>query len=267
MDTSLVTLTTDFGTRDGYAGAVRGVIHALCPAARVVDIAHDLPPHDILHGAFVIASACPWYPEGTVHLGVVDPGVGGPRRALALRTRRHFYIGPDNGLFTLVFARQEVVGLRFFDADSLGLPEPHPTFHARDLFAPAAAFLAGGKPFDALGWPASNPEQLNLRGPASRGEGRLALAVLNVDRFGNVVLPLGPEDLAGLGQDPLRPGLGLAGQAEPLPLRRAYVEGRPGEFFLLWGSAGFLELAQVERSAAEALGLRSGSVLELVRFN
>lgn len=267
MSQPLITLTTDFGARDGYAGAVRGVLHALCPEARLADIAHDLPPHDILHGSFVVASACPWYPEGTVHLAVVDPGVGGGRRALAVRTRRHYYVGPDNGIFSLIFSREEIVGLRFFDTDSLGLPEPHPTFHARDLFAPAAAYLACGKTFEKLGWPASDPFRLPLRGPASRVEGRWEVAVLHVDRFGNIVLPLSAEDLSRLGQDPARPRLGLGSGSKPLPLRRTYVEGEPGELFFLWGSAGFLELAQVEQSAAEALGVKAGSLLELVRYN
>jgi hypothetical protein len=255
----LITLTTDFGTRDPYLGALRGALLSACPGAQLVDIGHDLPPYDRLAGAYLLGAAAPWFPPGTVHLAVVDPGVGGPRRALAISAGGSYFVGPDNGLFTAIYDRLEVVELRAIDAPRLGLGEVHPTFHGRDLFAPAAGRLARGMPLAELGPALSDPVRLPV--PAPRREGaRLSAGVLHVDRFGNVATNLTRDALArsGTGVD----ALGWAGGPRPLPVHRTFSDAPPGELFLLWGSSGYLELALDQGSAAAHLGLTAGESIE-----
>ncbi len=260
MSAPLVTLLTDFGTADGYVAAMRGVLIRLCPQARHVTISHEIPPQDVRRGAFVLASAAPWFPPDTVHLAVVDPGVGTDRRAIVVEAGRHLHVGPDNGLFTLVLDR--VPDARVFEIArrDLGPREIHPTFHGRDLFAPVAAHLAGGLPPDELGPPIDDPVRLSIEPPLV-AEDRLELTVLDVDRFGNVTtnLPRGGLVAPRAG---LAPRIGVPDQP-PRPLARTYAESAPGGTVVLWGSSGWLEIARNRDSAAAALGLAPGDRVRL----
>jgi len=255
----LITLTTDFGTRDPYVGALRGALLTACPGAQLVDIGHDLPPYDRLAGAYLLAAAAPWFPRGTVHLAVVDPGVGGPRRALAFSAGGSLFVGPDNGLFTAIYDRLEVAELRAIDAPRLGLAEAHPTFHGRDLFAPVAGRLARGAPLAEIGPEVSDPVRLPLTAPRRDGT-RLHAGVLAVDRFGNVACNLTREALARCGV--LESMLGLPGAMRALGVHRTFSDAPAGDVFLLWGSSGYLELALDQGSAAARLGLTAGEAIE-----
>lgn len=257
----LITLTTDFGTRDPYVGALRGALLSACPGAQLVDIGHELPPYDRLAGAYLLGATAPGFPAGTVHLAVVDPGVGGPRRALAFAAGGSLFVGPDNGLFTAIYDRLELGEMRAIDPLRLGLPEPCPTFHGRDLFAPVAGRLARGLPLTEVGPAVNDPVRLPLTAPRREGA-RLRAAVLHVDRFGNAATNLTREALADCGVEAA--GLAWPGAARPLAVRRTFSEAATDEVFLLWGSSGYLELALDQGSAAARLGLTAGEAVEFV---
>jgi S-adenosylmethionine hydrolase len=244
--------------------AVRGVLISLCPEARLVDISHDLPPHDVLAGAHVLSAAYSWFPPGAIHLAVVDPGVGGPRRGVVAAGGGHVFVGPDNGLFTLLADRGLIEEVREIDAARLGLRDASSTFHGRDLFAPVAARLARGMPVGEVGPPLPRL----VRGPvvAPRREGaRLQVQVLHVDRFGNLTLNLTPSDLHQALKNTGAARIELPDDAwRPTPFVRTYSEGPEGRPFFLWGSSGRLEIAADRRSAADLLGARAGAVLTLL---
>ena len=260
MPCPLVTLLTDFGTADGYVAAMRGVLYRLCPHARHVTISHEIPPQGVWRGAFVLASAAPWFPPGTVHLAVVDPGVGTDRRAIVVEAGRQVLVGPDNGLFTLVLDRAPDARVFEITRRDLGPREIHPTFHGRDLFAPAAAHLAGGLPSDELGPPVDDPVWLAIEPPVVADD-RLELTVLDVDRCGNVATNL-PRGALVPPRPGLVPRLGVPGQP-PRRLARTYAESAPGATIVLWGSSGWLEIARNRDSAATALGLSPGDRVQL----
>ena len=240
----LVTLTTDFGTRDGYAGAMKGVIHAHCPGVQVVDLTHDVPPGDVAAGAFALAQAAPWFPPGTVHVAVVDPGVGSSRRALVVAGHGALFVGPDNGL--LPPAAPGIA--RAIDR----IPPDWPigrTFHGRDLFARVAARLAAGAPVAELASEIVAPVRLGEARVERSGDG-LSGVVIHVDRFGNLVTNL-PADAAGeievAGVRAVREG--------------SYADVAPGELVAYVGSAGLVEVGVRDGSAAERLGIGRGAVV------
>ncbi len=193
MNDPIITLLTDFGLEDGYAAAMKGVILGIRPDARIVDISHLVPPRDVRAGAFVLASTCGFFPAGTVHVAVVDPGVGTARAAVAIRTPRYFFVGPDNGLFSLALQRETTWESRTLENPAYRLPEVSSTFHGRDIFAPAAAHLAQGAPFEEFGPPCtlSVPDWTAVvrSGESCTGE------IIHVDHFGNAVTNLTRECL------------------------------------------------------------------------
>jgi hypothetical protein len=237
----VITLTTDFGNADGYVGAMKGVIARLAPDAVVVDIAHDVPRHDIAHAAWVLATSAPEFPAGTIHVAVVDPGVGGARTPVVIEAGGHFYVGPDNGLFAYVADRPESV--HALTSTAFRMPAPSDTFHGRDVFAPAAAALARGLPAKAAG-----PETC-LGGTlpwTSRG------VVVHVDVYGNLI-----SNLPG----PARPV--RVGGREVKPMR-TYEDLERGALGCYTGSAGTVEIAVREGSAAAVLGVGRGTRVEFV---
>jgi S-adenosylmethionine hydrolase len=250
----VVTLLTDFGTRDGYVGAVKGVLLARRPGVTLVDLTHDIPPGDVAAGAFVLGQAAPWFPPGTVHLAVVDPGVGSERRAVACALGAQLYVAPDNGLLTRVLESVDAVRAHEISRAALRLPAPSDVFHGRDLFAPAAAYLASGAPLAGVGPALEVASLVRTAWPRpslapGAGEGQ----VVYVDRFGNLVtnLPVAPEAAGGIAR--------LAGQE--IPVRRTYSDVEPGSLVALRGSSGLLEIACNRGSAAEVLGARTGDVV------
>lgn len=194
---AIVTLTTDFGMQDAFVGAMKGALLARCPGVQIVDITHGVPPQAIRIGALRLASAAPYFPVGTIHLAVVDPGVGGPRRAVAMESRSQLFLGPDNGVLSLA-APLSSVGWRAVEVTNPAhrLARVSDTFHGRDLFAPAAAHLARGGALEDLGEPTDWIVELALPQPARDGD-VIRGVVLDVDRFGNLVTNICAQDLAG----------------------------------------------------------------------
>mgnify|MGYP006290638963 CR=1 FL=1 len=245
---TIVTLTTDFGTRDGYVGEMKGVIATRAPGARLVDVTHAVPAGDVRAGAWPLGRIWSRFPEGTVHLAVVDPGVGGDRRAVAARANGRWMVGPDNGLATLAAPPGGVDAARRLDPDRVGLAPLSDTFHGRDLFAPAAARLAAGAEPAELG-PAVEPGDLVDQDlPAPRSEdGWVVGHVRHVDRFGNLITDL-PSD--ALPEDPVVE----IGDHRVRGLSRAFAAVAPGEPALIRGSGGTLEVCVRDGRASEVLG-------------
>lgn len=246
----IVTLTTDFGLRDPFVGIMKGVILSICPSADLVDLTHEIAPQDVLGACLTLEAALPFFPEGTVHLVVVDPGVGSARRPLALRAGGHCLVGPDNGVLTpaLRGARWTAVTLA---AREYRLADVSRTFHGRDVFAPAAAYLAAGVPLERLGPAVTDPVLLPI--PESRLEGGVLVGeVLDVDRFGNLLTSIDAARLAEVpGAGP--PVVEVAGQ--PVGgLVDAYAEGPADRPAAIVGSTGRLEIFVRSGSACLALG-------------
>jgi S-adenosylmethionine hydrolase len=251
----IITLTTDFGERDPYVGMMKGVILSINPRALIVDITHGISPGSILEGSTIIKEAYRYFPSGTVHVGVVDPGVGGERRPIAAASKGHFFVGPDNGLFWPVIAADPL-------ADVIHLTEKHYwmdtvsfTFHGRDIFAPVAAHLLGGTDLFLMGEKMDNPVALDY--PLVRREqDRLVGEVIRVDHFGNLITNITKEDLAGFlsseGLSVAIGGLTLTG------IHTTYTDVSEGEPLALIGSSNVLEIAVNRGSARANLGDECG---------
>jgi hypothetical protein len=245
----VISLTTDFGLVDGYVAAMKGVMLTICPQATLVDVCHEIRPQAILEAAYVLSTAAPYFPPGTVHLVVVDPGVGTARRAVAVETGRAIYVAPDNGVLGLALAGDEPRSAVELAEARYRLPAVSATFHGRDLFAPAAAHLAGGRSLAEMG-PALPVTDLVALPPSEQPE------VLHVDRFGNLVTSY--RVAAGEGRLAVTVGgVRLTGPA------RTYAEVEPGEILTYVGSSGYLEIAVRGGSAARLLGVGAGAPVEV----
>jgi|UniRef100_A0A7V6A2J9 S-adenosylmethionine hydrolase len=256
----LITLLTDFGSRDVYVAAMKGVILGINPRAGLVDLTHEVPPQDIVTGAFLLAEAAWFFPPGTIHLAVVDPGVGTSRRALGAYARGHYWVGPDNGLFYLVFREAEAMTLVSLENSAYFRHPVSATFHGRDLFAPVAAHLSLGVPLTAFGPLIHDPVPLPWPAPRFALE-RVEGEIIYVDGFGNLVSNLkGGELLAWLDKAPFTLTLG---SLKLSCLSQTYGDRRPGEFLALVGSHGYLEVALAKGNAARRLGVGKGSLLEI----
>ena len=244
----IITLTTDFGGDDYYVGAMKGVILGIAPEAQFVDISHQIPPQDVLAAAFVLRHAACEFPPGTVHLAVVDPGVGTQRRPLALQSSGHLWVGPDNGLFSFVLDRADSRVHEIARPD-LGRPNPSSTFHGRDLFAPLAAHLCRGLDLAAVGPPVAEPVRLAESAPYKSAD-RITGHIVHIDGFGNLVSNIAAADIAPW--TALRIRLGDHVLTE---LCRTYEDAEPGAPLALIGSAGLLEVAVNCGHAARQLGV------------
>lgn len=251
----IVTLTTDFGDGDYYVGAMKGVILGIAPEAQLVDISHQIPPQDVLAAAFVLRHAAREFPPGTVHLAVVDPGVGTRRRPLALQSGGHLWVGPDNGLFSFVLDRADGRVHEIARAD-LGRPNPSSTFHGRDLFAPLAAHLCRGLDLADVGPPVADPVRLAESAPCKSTD-RIAGHIVHIDGFGSLVSNIAAADIAPWGSA-LRFRLGDCVITE---LCRTYEDVESGAPLALIGSAGLLEIAVNRGHAARQLGVQRRATL------
>lgn len=253
----IVTLTTDFGRSDSYVAAMKGRILSLLGDVHLVDVTHEVPLGNVMRGALVVRDIAPYYPQGTVHLVVVDPGVGTERRPLIVRTGWLFGVGPDNGVLSLLWEGERRPSFFEIDEQAVAQGPVSSTFHGRDLFAPAAALLAQGVQPEQIGRPLADAVELEL--PRPRREGQSVVGeVLYHDRFGNLVTNIRRDHLPGDPQDLL---VELAGQTI-LGLVRTYVQGGAGPVALL-GSTGLLEVAVRDGSAYQELRADFGTPVRL----
>ena len=258
-DPPIVTLLTDFGERDGFVGIVKGVLLGICPTARIVDLSHYVSAQDVTGGALVLASAVAHFPPGTVHLAVVDPGVGTARRPILIETDRFVLVGPDNGLLSLAAERAPVRTVFHLDRSQHFLRSQSQTFHARDVFAPVAGHCASGVPVTDLGSKVENFERLDLPQPRRVDDG-IEGQVIHVDRFGNLICNITPEGVDGfLGRSV---SISISGVQIPeiSPHYSAVREGKP---VALWNSWGYLEIAIRNGSATRHLRARNGDRVQV----
>jgi S-adenosylmethionine hydrolase len=263
--TPIITLTTDFGLNDHFIGAVKGVILEITPEAQIIDISHAVQPFDILDGALTISQAYSYFPSETVHMVIVDPGVGTARRPIVLRGDRHAFVAPDNGVLSLVYDREERISVRHITAEHYFLQPRSNTFHARDIFAPVAAQLAKGVHPDRLGEEITDYVRFGAPRPKPVDERTLRGVVLKVDRFGNLVTNITPKDAPQLfGGKASGFKITIANKGQATRICTNYAEGAPGEIFGILGSMGFLEIAANRGSAFQLLGAGKGSEVNVV---
>jgi S-adenosyl-L-methionine hydrolase (adenosine-forming) len=259
----LITLLTDFGLQDAYVGIMKGVILSLNPDARLVDLSHQVAPQEIMAAALLLQSAWRYFPPGTIHLAVVDPGVGSRRRALAAACNGHFFIGPDNGLFSLIFAAPSPEIIISLENPRYFRPEISATFHGRDIFAPVAAHLSLGVPLTDLGPVLPEPVRLAWPVPIFQ-EAEIIGQIVACDHFGDLISNIPFPELASWLQG-RSPKFRVQGQ-EISHLATTYSDVPSGALLALESRHGYLEFACREGSAAEVLGAGVGARVEVVRL-
>jgi S-adenosyl-L-methionine hydrolase (adenosine-forming) len=256
----IITLTTDFGTSDHLVGAMKGVILNINPAARIVDINHSVAPFDILDGALSLANAYQYFPSRTIHIVIVDPGVGTDRRPILVSGEKQFFVAPDNGVLSMIYERESCT-VRHITAEHYFLNPVSPTFHGRDVFAPTAAWLSKAFQTEAFGEVITDFVRFTV--PKSKSEGKAVKGViLRVDAFGNLMTNLTEEDLPPAALDGGPINLAVNGK-QVLKFSRTFASGNPGEPIAVVGSAGYLEIAINRGSAARALGVNRGAEVSL----
>lgn len=262
MSNGLITLTTDFGTADHFAGTMKGVILSIAPRARIVDITHEIAAHDVNEAAFVIAQAWKYFPKGAIHVVVVDPGVGGPRRPILAQAAGHYFIAPDNGVLTMACdgVRHKV---RVISNPKVRNKQVSRTFHGRDVFAPAAAHLARGVPPARFGKLIDDYVRSFLVKPTQLSRREWSGTVLKVDRFGNLITNLHIDSFPDVKARPIELRVGLEAIHR---LALTYAETAIGELFAIVGSSGYIEVAANQASASRRLGCCAGSPVELEIF-
>jgi S-adenosyl-L-methionine hydrolase (adenosine-forming) len=263
--TAIITLTSDFGLNDHFIGAMKGVILEIAPEAQIIDISHAVQPFDILDGALTISQAYSYFPSGTVHMVIVDPGVGSARRPVIMTGDRHLFVAPDNGVLSMIYDRQERISVRHVTAEHYFLQPRSNTFHARDIFSPVAANLAKGVAPDRFGEQITDYVRFGAPRPKPVDECTLRGVVLKVDRFGNLITNITPQDaprLFGVTPPPFKIAIGA--KAPATRMCKNYAEGAPGEVFGILGSMGFLEIAANRGSAFQLLGAGKGSEVNVV---
>jgi S-adenosylmethionine hydrolase len=260
MAKPIITLLTDFGTKDHYVASIKGVILNINPQCTVIDITHQVNPHDVQEGSFILANAYSYFPKGTIHLSVVDPGVGGKRKAILLVAKNYFFIGPDNGLFTLVAERErvtQVIGLtnkRYF------LPNASTTFHGRDIFAPVAGHLSLGINPKAFGEKLNHWVKLGLKEPEAVGKELLG-EILLIDHFGNLISNIDQTRFRNFIKG--RSFVIRIGRKTVSDIKGGYWEGKKQEVLALFGSGGFLEVSVKEGSAQKVLKVKRGDPIQI----
>jgi hypothetical protein len=252
----VVSLLTDFGTGDGFVGTMKGVIYSISPNAKIVDLSHDIAPQDIDGASYVIARSYPYFPKGSIHVVVVDPGVGSERRIICAACDGHFFLAPDNGILSYLFDRNEEVDVVSVTESNFFLDDMSRTFHGRDIFAPVAGNLANGVSPKRLGPGIGDYNRGHVSRPEPIENG-LAGSVLYIDGFGNLMTNLNNTELDGVVKAV------MIFQGTELRFVSSYYEGDPGEPVVLRGSAGFLEIAVNGGNAAEMLHAKVGTSVRL----
>ena len=261
----IITLTTDFGVNDHFIGAIKGVILGIAPEAQIVDISHAVQPFDILDGALTISQAYSYFPSETVHMVIVDPGVGTARRPIILTADRHRFVAPDNGVLSLIYDREERISVRHITAEHYFLQPVSQTFHGRDIFSPVAAQLSKGLDADKFGEEVTDYVRFAAPRPKPVDERTLRGVVLKVDRFGNLITNITPQDAPQLfGAAPGAFKIAIGTKAQATRICSNYADGAPGEVFGILGSMGFLEVASNRGSAFQLMGAGKGSEVNVV---
>ncbi|MBC7927724.1 MAG: SAM-dependent chlorinase/fluorinase [Bryobacteraceae bacterium] len=258
----VITLTTDFGSADLYVSVMKGVILGICPNAQIVDISHEVPAYDIARGAFLIAQAWRYFPKGTVHVGVVDPGVGTARRPILVELGGQRFVGPDNGLLAMTYSdvdhkARELTNRRYFRSDVSR------TFHGRDVFAPVAAHLANGVKPASFGTEIKDHWKSSLHRPQRTSKRLWSGTVLTVDRYGNLITNFPVGEFEDVRTRPFEMAIGMTRVSR---LALTFADGQPGEIFAIEGSSGLLEIVENQGSAAKTLGCGVGSPVDLELF-
>ena len=260
----IVTLTTDFGLNDHFVGIMKGVILNIAPDAEIVDLNHSVQAFDVLDGALTIAQSYSYFPVGTIHVVVVDPGVGSARRPILMSTEVHYFVAPDNGVLSLIYNREERIRVRHITGEHYFLRPVSNTFHARDVFAPVAGWLAKGVDGAKFGDEISDYVRFNAPKPKPVDAQTMRGVVLKVDRFGNLVTNFTPQDVPTLFQ-PTPPSFRIqVGKCEITEIHANYAGGAPNEVFGILGSMGYLEIAANRASAAQIIGTGKGSEVNVV---
>lgn len=258
----LITLTTDFGEADYFVPAMKGVIYSLNPAARIVDLTHQVPPHDIYAAAFTLLCCYSDFPKMTLHVVVVDPGVGSRRRPILVMTDNYNFIGPDNGVFSYVYQREHVNRIVHFNEEHYFRAPVSNTFHGRDVFASCAGYISKLVDWSKMGVEITDPVRFNTPTPSVVSERQIRGSVIHVDRFGNIITNITAAELT---PERLRRGARVRiGKHEAARVLTHYAESNPNELFAYIGSAGFLELAVQRQPAARIAEARRGIEVEIV---
>lgn len=253
----IISLLTDFGTQDGFVGIMKGVILGITPSVTIVDLSHEVPPQDILTGALILRSAIGFFPPGTIHVAVVDPGVGSTRRALMVETATAILVGPDNGLLSLAAPPASVRRVVHLTNSRYFLPRVSHTFHGRDIFAPVAAHLSRGMPLDDFGPVATNMERLALP-VVEHAPHTITGSVIAIDRFGNIVTNITAADVLPFPTQSLSVSIG---PVQIHGLASTYAAVPVGAVTALLNSWGMLEIAVRNGSAAQQLGVQRGAAV------
>jgi len=255
----IVTFTTDFGLSDHFVATMKGVILSINPEVRLVDISHQVNAYDLFDGAMTLALAYPYFPADTIHVAVVDPGVGSARRPVLVSTRRYKFVAPDNGVLSLVYEREKEFEVRCVTAEHYFLKPVSQTFHGRDIFAPVAAWLSKGVEADKFGEVITDQVKFTPPKVKPLDGGRMQAVVIKVDKFGNLITNIGLADAPALfGSDP--PAFEITvNQQEITQLHASYSAGKPSELFAIAGSSGYLEICQNRASAAKTLQAGRGT--------
>jgi S-adenosylmethionine hydrolase len=256
----VVTLLTDFGTTDYFVAAVKGAILTINPQVSLIDITHEVPAQDIETGAFTLLTCYRDFPSGTIHVAVVDPGVGSTRRGIVVRAGAHYFVGPDNGLFSYICDRESAVEVFQLKEEKYFRRDPSPSFHGRDVFAPVAAALSKGTRPEQFGPPVKDEVRLPPLAPVKDQDGSLTGRIIHIDRFGNCITNFTRADVPDSDQLKL-----LVRRKVVREFRRFFADeaGARDELFAIWGSAGFLELAINGGSAANLLRAKRGDAVVL----
>jgi len=259
----IITLTTDFGTNDHFVGAMKGVILDIVPEAAIVDISHAVQAFDVLDGAIAISQVYSLFPAGTVHVVVVDPGVGSIRRPIIASSDGYHFVAPDNGVLSMVYAREERIHVRHITSDHYFRQPVSNTFHGRDIFAPVAAYLAKQVDSHKFGDEIEDYVRFAAPKPKPSGENRVRAVVLKVDRFGNLITNITPQDIPALFAAEAAAFKIVVGSKEITSIHASYAEGSPGEVFGILGSMGYLEISANRAPAAQLTGANKGSEVSI----
>jgi S-adenosylmethionine hydrolase len=254
----MITLTTDFGLKDPYVAEMKGAILSISPNATLIDVTHEVEKFDVRMGAFMLASAAPYFPAGAVHLAVVDPGVGSERRTIVVQTKQAFFVGPDNGILMLAAQEQGIQRIHELSNPKFMLPMVSWTFHGRDIFAPAAAYLERGVEASEFGPQISNPVCPSF-GSVERSNGCIKGEILHIDGFGNIVTNISGGEVAEAKMVELK----LSEASLRIAVAKTYAQTRLKDAVVLVGSHGFLEVALNQASAAKKFIVKAGDKVEV----